>query len=182
MISVKVVFVLACAISAAYSFEYPGIEDIEEYAPVDLSEDVVYLVPLPVARNRVRRQTVFGGVTPGQGGGVTGTLGARGTLYENRGHRVDGHASVSRQWHPTGPTSVGGGLDYTGPRGSASVNAQHTHRFGTSLSAEGRANLYRSPNGRTSLDATGGYQRQFGGPFGTSKPNYNVGLGLSHRF
>ncbi|XP_059622751.1 attacin-B-like [Phlebotomus argentipes] len=178
MISVKVVFLLACAVSAAlaYPLEYP-----EESVPLDLVEELLHFLPLPV-RDRVRRQTIFGGVTPGSAGGVQGTIGARGTLYENGGHRVDGHGSVSRQWHPTGPTTLGAGVDYTGPRGSASVNAQHQHRFGTSLGIEGKANLYRSPNGMTSLDATGGYQRHFGGPFGTSKPNYNVGLGLTHRF
>ncbi|XP_055677587.1 attacin-B-like [Lutzomyia longipalpis] len=183
--SVKVAILLACvAVSCAYSFEYPvELEDaVEELSPWDVAVEPMYILPLPLAKQRVRRQTIFGGVTPGNPGGVQGTVGARGTLFENNGHRLDGHGSVSRNWHPTGPTTIGGGLDYTGPRGSASVSAQHQHRFGTTIGAEGRANLYRSPNGMTSVDAHGSYQRHFGGPFGTSRPNYNVGLGLSHRF
>ncbi|GAB0098569.1 Attacin_C domain-containing protein [Sergentomyia squamirostris] len=184
MISVKVVFLLACVISTVYSFEYVDLApELEELYPLDFQrDDLALLVPLPLVKHRVRRQTVFGGITPGNPGGVAGTIGARGTLFNNNGHNVDGHASVSRNWHPNGPTSIGGGLDYTGPRGSASIAAQHQHRFGTALEATGRANLYKSPNGKTTLDAHGTYQRHFGGPFGTSKPNYNVGLGLTHRF
>ena len=139
-------------------------------------------IPLQIASHRQRRQVVTGGITPGQPGGVQGNLGVAGTLYEKNGHRLDGHGEVSRNWKPNGPTTVGGGLDYTGPRGSASVNALHQRHLGTSVSAEGRANLYTSPNGRSTLDATGGYQRHFGGPWGTSRPNYNVGLGFQHRF
>ncbi|GAB0086631.1 Attacin_C domain-containing protein [Sergentomyia squamirostris] len=182
MISVKIVFFVVCAISASCAFEYPRDAALDELYTEDLGgEYEEVFVPIPVAKYRVRRQ-VFGGVSPGPQGGIAGTFGGRGTLYENNGHKVDGHASVSRNWHPTGPTTIGGGLDYTGPRGSASISATHPHHFGTTVNAEGRANLYTSPNRMTSIDAHGGYQRHFGGPFGTSKPNYNVGLGLSHRF
>uniref|UniRef100_A0A1L8DQF5 Putative attacin n=1 Tax=Nyssomyia neivai TaxID=330878 RepID=A0A1L8DQF5_9DIPT len=182
MISVKVVFLIVCAISGSYSYILQHSQGVvEEYNPLDFDEPT-YMVPVLLPRQRVRRQTVFGGITPGNPAGVQGTVGARGTLFDNNGHRVDGHGSISRNWHPNGPTTIGGGLDYTGPRGSASVTAQHLHHLGTTLGAEAKANIYRSPNGMTSLDAQGAYQRHFGGPFGASKPDYRVGLGLTHRF
>lgn len=138
-----------------------------------------YLEEIPVYR--VRRQTVFGGVTPGNAG-TTATIGASGTLFNQNGHRVDGHGQVSRTFNPTGPTSVGGGLDYQGPRGGASISADHTRHFGTDVGVSGNANLWRSNNGRSNLDATANYNRHFGGPYGTGAPNYGAGLQFNHRF
>lgn len=130
---------------------------------------------------RLRRQTVFGGVTPGNPGS-TATIGASGTIFNQNGHRVDGHGQVSRTFNPTGPTSIGGGLNYQGPRGGASVNADHTRHLGTDVGVTGNANLWRSPNGRSNLDGTANYNRHFGGPFGNSRPNYGAGLQFNHRF
>lgn len=59
---------------------------------------------------------------------------------------------------------------------------QNTHRFGTDVSAQGNLNLYRGNNGRTTLDANAGYNRHFGGPGGTGKPNYGGGLQFNHRW
>ena len=137
--------------------------------------------PVPLLLHRVRRQEVFGGANHGPGGS-TATLGVTAPLYNNNGHRVDGRGQVSKTWNPTGPTVVGGGLDYTGPRGGASLSADHNRHLGTNVGVDGRYNLYTSPNRRTTIDANGGYQRSFGGMYGTSRPNYNVGVGLNHRF
>lgn len=138
-------------------------------------------MPIPLEHLRIRRQTVFGGVTPGNPG-QTATLGTSGTLYNQNGHRLDGHAQVSRTFNPTGPTSVGAGLDYQGPRAGASLNANHINHFGTDVGVTGNANIWRSPNKQSSLDANANYNRHFGGPFGTSKPNYGVGATFTHRF
>lgn len=131
--------------------------------------------------HRYRRQ-LTGGVQAGPNGGVQGTLGAAGTLYNNNGHNVDGHAQVSKNWNPRGPTAIGGGLDYQGPRGGASLDVNHAHRFGTDVGASGNANLWKSPNGMSRLDGTANYNRHFGGPGGRSSPNYGAGLNFNHRF
>lgn len=146
--------------------------------PRELSEE---FVPIPLAHQRVRRQTIFGGVTPGNPG-TAGTIGASGNLFNQNGHRVDGHAQISRNFHPTGPASVGGGLNYQGPRGGAAINANHAHHFGTDVGVTGNANVWRSNNGRSSLDANANYNRHFGGPFGTGKPNYGGGVMFTHKF
>lgn len=172
-----IVAVATCASShPVESFDDQPVESMELELFIDGFE------PIPLRIQRREKRQVYGGVTNGQPGGIQGTLGAGGTLYNNNGHRVDGHGQVSKNWGPKGPTTLGGGLDYTGPRGGASINAQHQHRLGTSVGAEGRYNVYSSPNGRTTVDAHGGYGRHFGGPFGNSKPDYNVGVGLNHRF
>ena len=41
------------------------------------------------------------------------TLGHSGTLLNNDRHRLDGSVFASRQFHPKGPLTTGGGLDYT---------------------------------------------------------------------
>lgn len=164
------------AVPLAYEDNFNG-EALEEFQL--LVDDYE---PIPIRIQHRQRRQVYGGVSAGQPGGIQGTAGVGGTIYERNGHRVDGHGQVSKNWGPKGPTTVGGGLDYTGPRGGASIGAQHQHRMGTNVQAEGRYNVYSSPNGRTTVDAHGGYQRSYGGPYGTSRPNYNVGVGLTHRF
>lgn len=124
---------------------------------------------------------MFGGVTPGNPG-ATATLGASGNVFNQNGHRLDAHGQISRDYKPTGPTSIGGGLDYQGPRGGASVNANHMRHLGTDVGVTGNANIWRSPDRRTSLDGNASYNRHFGGPFGTGRPNYGVGATFTHRF
>lgn len=136
---------------------------------------------IPFEYNRVRRQTLFGGVTPGNPG-QTVTLGTQGNLFNQNGHSLDGRAQVSKTFNPTGVTSLGGGLDYQGPRGGASLNANHARHFGTDVGITGNANLWRSPDRRSSLDANANYNRHFGGPFGTGRPNYGVGATFRHNF
>lgn len=171
--------VLACvAVSSSQPIDFDPVED--EAAEYELA--IEGFEPVPLRLQRVKRQEVFGGVNRGPGGGASGTLGVAGNVFNNNGHRVDAHGQVSRNWKPTGPTTVGGGLDYSGPRGGASVTADHNRRMGTNLDINAHRNLYTSPNGRTTVDAHGGYQRSYGGDFGASRPNYNVGVGMRHRF
>lgn len=141
------------------------------------SQDVYESLP----QSRVRRQTVFGGITPGNPG-VTGTIGAKGNVFNQNGHSLDASGQISRTFRPVGPTVVGGGLDYQGPRVGASVNANHARGFGTDLGASANANLWRSHNGMSSLGANANYNRHFGGPSGTGRPNYGVGATFNHRF
>lgn len=162
---------LFCLVSFTYaqSTYYGSAED-------GYIEDESVLLP-----SRVRRQTVFGGITPGNPG-VTATVGAQGNIYNKNGHSVDAFGQVSKTYRPVGPTSVGGGIDYQGPRGGVLANANHVQHYGTDVGVNGNANIWRSQNGRSSLDANAGYNRHYGGPFGTGRPNYNVGATFNHRF
>lgn len=100
----------------------------------------------------------------------------------SNGHRLDGGAFASKQFRPSGPTTVGGQLGYSHtPSGSnLNVGAQRTQRFGTDLSASGTGNIWRNGNAR--LDAVGRYDRHFGGVGGTGRPNYYGGLQFTGRF
>lgn len=130
---------------------------------------------------RHKRQ-VFGSITPNNQGGTRGTIGASGTLLNQNGHRLDGHGQVSQNWKPSGPTEFGGGLNYQGPRGGASLDANHARHMGTDVNAQGNLNLWRSGNGRSNLDGTANYNQHFGGPGGRSRPNYGAGINFVHRF
>lgn len=143
-----------------YPVDYQSIEDV---API-----------------RVRRQ-IYGSVTPGNPG-ATATIGARGNIFKQNGHSVDAHAQVSRTYKPAGPTSIGGGIDYQGPRGGLSASANNVRHLGTDVNVGGNANVWQSRDGRSSVDVNGGYNRHYGGPGGTGKGNYNAGAQFSHRF
>lgn len=67
-------------------------------------------------------------------------------------------------------------------RGSVSVGAGHIHKQGTDFNVDAQANLWRSQNGRSSLDANANYNRHYGGSGGTGRPNYGAGLNFRHRF
>ncbi|KAK9870778.1 hypothetical protein WA026_009739 [Henosepilachna vigintioctopunctata] len=135
------------------------------------------MVPLPLIRNR--RQT---SVDISHGQGTTITAGHQGTIFRNNKHQVIGGGFVSKQFHPKGPTTLGGNVGYQHvPSGSGlNVGASNTRGFGTDVSATGNANIWRKGNSR--LDATGNYGRHFGGPGGTGRPNWGVGLNFNHRF
>lgn len=81
-----------------------------------------------------------------------------------------------------GPTQFGGGLGYKGDQFQAGVDANHVQGYGTDLSARAGANLWKSRDGSTSLDATANYDRHFGGPYGSGRANYGGFLNLSKRF
>lgn len=169
-------FVLFCLVSmscAQYYSEDENSEFVQNEQP--LYEHLSLIRPL-----RVRRQ-IYGSLTPGNPG-ATATIGARGNVFNNNGHSVQANGEISKNFKPIGPTSVGGGVNYQGPRAGVSGNVNHVHHFGTDVGVSGNANIWRSPNGRTSLDANAGYNRHFGGPTGTGRPNYNGNLNFIHRF
>lgn len=148
---------------------------------------VQYIEPIyeqvPIGRAfRVRRQTIFGDVRRGDAGGTHATIGAQGNILNRNGHSVNAHGQVDKNFHPNSATGVGGGFNYQGPRAGLSGNVNHAHRFGTDVGVSGNANVWRSPNGRSSVDANAEYNRHFGGQFGTGRPNYNVGATFRHRF
>lgn len=47
------------------------------------------------------------------GQGTRVTVGHGGNLLDNRLHRLDASGFASKQFHPSGPLTVGGNLDYT---------------------------------------------------------------------
>lgn len=125
---------------------------------------------------------MFGGVSPNNQGGVRGTIGASGTLLNQNGHRLNGHGQLSRNWRPNGPTEVGGGLNYQGPRGGASLDANHARHMGTDINTQGNVNLWKSHNGRSQLDGTANYNQHYDGPGGRRPPSYGGGINFIHRF
>lgn len=144
-------------------------------------ENSLYKTLVATKPHRIRRQTVFGNVSPGNPG-ATATIGANGNVFNKNGHTIDAQVQVSKNFKPNGPTMVGGGIDYQGPRAGVSVNVNHVHRFGTDVGVSGNANIWKSNDRRSSLDANAGYNRHFGGPSGTGRPNYNGNINFSHRF
>ncbi|XP_044748049.1 uncharacterized protein LOC123309153 isoform X2 [Coccinella septempunctata] len=148
------------------------------------------MVPLPLSRQR-RQTTVDIKKNPDQRRQTTvdiqknpvGTqidLGHKGTIFENDKHLVTGEGFVSKQFRPTGPTTLGAGLGYEHKPSGSEINlgASNTRGFGTDLSATGTANLWRK--GNTRLDAYANYDRHFGGPRGTGRPDYGAGLQFTH--
>lgn len=130
---------------------------------------------------RVRRQILYGGLTPANPG-ATATVGAKGRVFNDNGYSINAHGQVSKTFKPIGPTSLGGGLDYQGPKAGVSGNVNHVRHFGTDVGVSGNANIWKSRNGHTKIEATGGFNRHYGGPSGNSRPNFNVGANLQHRF
>ncbi|XP_044748053.1 uncharacterized protein LOC123309153 isoform X5 [Coccinella septempunctata] len=134
------------------------------------------MVPLPLSRQR-RQTTVDIQKNPV---GTQIDLGHKGTIFENDKHLVTGEGFVSKQFRPTGPTTLGAGLGYEHKPSGSEINlgASNTRGFGTDLSATGTANLWRK--GNTRLDAYANYDRHFGGPRGTGRPDYGAGLQFTH--
>ncbi|KAJ8922492.1 hypothetical protein NQ315_007520 [Exocentrus adspersus] len=106
-----------------------------------------------------------------------------GTLFNNNNHRLDGTASASKNFgsHGLKPDQFGGRLDYSHnpSRTSAFVGADRTRHFGTDVSAGVKHNLYQNKN--FGVDAVGSYNRHFGGPGGTGRPDGFVGIQASGR-
>lgn len=169
-----VLFSLLSLSFAQYNYEAENLEFAQDEDP--LYEHLTIIRPI-----RVRRQTVYGGLTPANPG-AKATIGAQGNIFNNNGHSVHANGEISKTFKPIGPTSIGGGVNYQGPRAGVSGNVNHVHRFGTDVGVSGNTNIWRSPNGRTSVDANAGYNRHFGGPGGTGRPNYNGNINFNHRF
>nr|CAD7587587.1 unnamed protein product [Timema genevievae] len=141
--------------------------------------------------SRVRRQSGGGltvDATRTQGGGTLMSAQGSGTVWRSadRQSQVDLNGHVSRVYGGPGgnsPPTYGGGASYNhNGRGGVGVDVSRTPGYGTQLSAQAQANLWRSRNGMSSLDATGSYSRNFGGPYGTGRPNYGGFLNFNHRF
>lgn len=64
-------------------------------------------------------------------------------------------------------------------RNSVSIGAGRQNG-GTNVNIEAQRNLWRSNNGRSSLDAQANYNRQFG--HGGGRPNYGGSINFRHRF
>nr|QYL02208.1 attacin 2 [Lasioderma serricorne] len=164
------IFVIAFCVSCAFGYPYEIIED---------DQGLQYIV----VPSRVRRDLDISK----SGSGTRVTAGHGGTIFKNDRHQLDGSAYASqnfKHFKPAGPLTTGGELQYQHlPSGSsASLGATNTRGYGTDLSAQGNLNLYRSQDGRTTLDAYGNYDRHYRGPWGTGRPNYGGGLNLNHRF
>lgn len=126
-------------------------------------------------------KTVFGSLSQSPQG-TSGMVGLKGNVFNENGHSLDVNTRIGQTFAPKGPTSIGGGIDYQGPRVGAGLDVNHINNYGTNVGVHGNANVWRSNNGRSSLDANANYNRQFGGPFGAGRPNYGAGLNFIHRF
>lgn len=69
-----------------------------------------------------------------------------------------------------------------GSRGSVTATVDRSKQTGTNVNIEAQARLWQSRNRQSTLDGNANYQRNFGGQFGTGRPNYGVGLNFRHRF
>lgn len=115
-----------------------------------------------------------------ESGGTFATVGGKGTLYNDNGHRLDGQATAGRNFNPGGPINLGAGLNYQGPKLGGNLDVNHVRHEGTNVNAGANYNLFKSPDRRTNLDATANYQQNFG-PF-RSRPDFGGGLRFTHRF
>lgn len=64
----------------------------------------------------------------------------------------------------------------------ASVDVSKQRRQGTNVNAQVGGTVWQSGNGRSKIEANGNYGRQFGGPGGTSRPNYGGNIKFTHKF
>lgn len=126
-------------------------------------------------------ESIYGGLEKGQQG-ATATIGIKKELFNNNGHSLEAHTQVSKTLTSKGPTAISGGVDYQGPKTGAGISAVHAKGYGTNVGAHANTNLWRSDNGHSSLDANVNYNRQFGSPFGKTKPNYGGGIHFGHKF
>lgn len=99
---------------------------------------------------RDRRQTLSVDKSPNNN--EIETLRVDGNLLRNGDHSLDAHGQISRALGPNG-YRVGGGLDYTGPKTSTSLNVNQIPGIGTNVDATLNANILRSEDRRSSLDA-----------------------------
>lgn len=67
-------------------------------------------------------------------------------------------------------------------RGSVTATVDRNRQAGTNVNLDAQARLWQSQNRKSTLDGNANYQRNFGGQFGTGRPNYGVGLNFRHRF
>nr|WCZ69497.1 attacin-like 1 c-1315 [Carausius morosus] len=177
-----VVFSIAAFVPAALSAPYAVYEvavpvGYFEEALEDWQPELQEAVPV-----RVRRQ-LSASVDTAPGGGARVGVQGNTNVWQGQDSRVDANGHYARTFGGAGgPPTYGGGLSYQQPRGGASVDVSRTPGFGTQVSAQGNANLWRSNDRMSSLDANARWSRNYGSPWGTSRPDYGAGLTFTHRF
>ncbi|XP_057667433.1 uncharacterized protein LOC130900678 [Diorhabda carinulata] len=158
-----IVLALCLAISAAIPLDIVEDEEGQEYL----------IVPLHRERREVKVGASQSGVNVGHS-----------SSYGNGPHRVDTAVGASKSWgsHGIKPDSFGGSVSYSHtPSGSSAfAGANRAPGYGTDVSAGGRYNFAGGKNWNAGVSA--GYNRHFGGPGGTGKPQASVGLGVNGRF
>lgn len=64
----------------------------------------------------------------------------------------------------------------------AKVDIQKQKSQGTNVNAQVGGTVWSSGDGRTKVEANGNYNRQFGGPHGSSRPNYGGNVQITHKW
>ncbi|XP_071440963.1 uncharacterized protein [Hetaerina americana] len=79
---------------------------------------------------------------------------------------------------PQGGGQSGGSSD----RGQVDVSVSRGEGGGRRVEARGEGNVWQSNDGRGRVDVHGHYSRDYGGRYGTGRPEYGGGIRYSHRF
>ncbi|XP_018563822.1 uncharacterized protein LOC108905445 [Anoplophora glabripennis] len=145
--------------------------------PVDFVEDEdgqrYVLVPV----NREKRQATKLDISN------TGmTLGHKSNILDSNSYKLDGSAYATKNFGTGGIGQFGGRLDYAHKPSASNVflGADHTRHFGTDLKAGAQYNFIHKKN--FDMGIVGQYERHFGGPFGTGRPQGYMGLIGTARF
>ncbi|XP_046383613.1 uncharacterized protein LOC124154126 isoform X2 [Ischnura elegans] len=84
-----------------------------------------------------------------------------------------------RSTQPGAPSPQGG---QSGDRGGVEVGVSRGEGGSRRVEARGEGNVWQSNDGRGRVDVHGHYSRDYGGRYGTQRPNYGGGIRYSHRF
>ncbi|XP_046383618.1 uncharacterized protein LOC124154129 [Ischnura elegans] len=85
-----------------------------------------------------------------------------------------------RSTQPGAPSPQGGGQ--SGDRGGVEVGVSRGEGGSRRVEARGEGNVWQSNDGRGRVDVHGHYSRDYGGRYGTQRPQYGGGIRYSHRF
>ncbi|XP_046383623.1 uncharacterized protein LOC124154134 [Ischnura elegans] len=84
-----------------------------------------------------------------------------------------------RSTQPGAPSPQGG---QSGDRGGVEVGVSRGDGGSRRVEARGEGNVWQSNDGRGRVDVHGHYSRDYGGRYGTQRPQYGGGIRYSHRF
>ncbi|XP_046383617.1 uncharacterized protein LOC124154127 [Ischnura elegans] len=84
-----------------------------------------------------------------------------------------------RSTQPGAPSPQGG---QSGDRGGVEVGVSRGEGGSRRVEARGEGNVWQSNDGRGRVDVHGHYSRDYGGRYGTQRPQYGGGIRYSHRF
>ncbi|XP_018563821.1 uncharacterized protein LOC108905443 [Anoplophora glabripennis] len=145
--------------------------------PVGFVEDEVGQQYVLVPVNREKRQATKLDIS---NTGVT--LGHKGNIFDSNSHKLDGSAYATKNFGTRGLDQFGGRLDYAHKPSASNVflGADQTRHFGTDVKAGAQYNFVHKKD--FDVGVVGQYERHFGGPFGTGKPQGYVGLTATGRF